>query len=525
MVQTAQNANPPANPPLDISASANEVTRLLNANQGLEAMRLLEQQRQGQPQAVQESLDRMVVARGGAALDRSIAEMGRNPELANSPELASARRVDGAGGPPRTPTMAEVGALNPQQRYDVYASIVETRGNDAAREDLRNGNRVILGLRTETSTLASATRENPTERQADNPATRQDESSRGTGVYDDRIVVLGRRDQNQLWQFDQASTEPTAQYSERAANGEYPGVRPRTTWGIDANGDGISDAGRMREGTIEMMPSTHPNPGPLSFAMMPSPQAVASGRNGIERDVNGDGLFNAADGNQRLTNLDQSFKIHEGSYGSTDSAGCQTLRAEQFEEFAAAARGNPGQNRWQYVLTETGPGQQQVQGGQQQGQPQDPQPPQNPRPQDPQVPQNLQPQNPQNPQPAPTPATGQPNPDPLRAQIDNLLGTMPATQSFSPTQLENAGRETHRQFSEVVDKGHTFAEINIHKYPYMVATVAPNGMGNYPMDNYSVDIEKVKDISPPANVAERQPNHEQTIAQNIEPPKKSGLSM
>ena len=44
MVQTAQNGNA-ANPPFDIDASSREVVRLLNANQGLDAMRLLEQQR------------------------------------------------------------------------------------------------------------------------------------------------------------------------------------------------------------------------------------------------------------------------------------------------------------------------------------------------------------------------------------------------------------------------------------------------------------------------------------------------
>lgn len=515
MVQTAQNGNA-ANPPFDIDASSREVVRLLNANQGLDAMRLLEQQRQGQPQAIQEALDRMVVARGGEALDRTRAEMQGNPALANSPELAAANRVDRADGPPRTPTQAEVGALTPQQRYDVYASIVETRGNDAAREDLRNGNRVILGLRTETSTLASATRENPTERQADNPATPRNESSRGTGVYDDTMVVLGRRDQNQVWQFNQANTEPTAQYSQRAANGEYPDVNARRTMGVDANRDGILDPGRMSQGTYEMVGTTHPNPGPNDFSLMPSNNAVRNGANMIERDVNGDGLFNAADGQRRTTNLDQSFKIHEGSYGNTDSAGCQTIRGEQFDGFTDAVRGNPGQTRWQYVLTETAPAQQQVQGGQQQGQPQNQQEtaPVNPQ---------LNPQ-PQQTQPTPVnpaqPTTPQANADPLRNQIETVVANMPVTRDYTPQQRENVVEAAFTEASKATQKGQDIAAVASYNGRDVVATVAPNGMGNEPMTNYSVNAEKVKDISAQASIEQRQIN-ELTIAQSLEQKKPS----
>jgi hypothetical protein len=54
--------------------------------------------------------------------------------------------------------------------------------------------------------------------------------------------------------------------------------------------------------------------------------------------------------------LNNSFKIHFGSTGNTDSAGCQTIHPDYAPGFERAVRGNPQQTRWQYVLAPTTPG-------------------------------------------------------------------------------------------------------------------------------------------------------------------------
>ncbi len=134
--------------PFDISASADQVVALLNANRAADAMRLLEQQRQEQPQAIQESLDRMVSSRGQDAIGRLQQDVIRSTDPMANPDAglihAGMQRLGAAGGAPRFPTETEMGALTATQRYDVYASVIETRGNDAARESLRNGERVVL---------------------------------------------------------------------------------------------------------------------------------------------------------------------------------------------------------------------------------------------------------------------------------------------------------------------------------------------------------------------------------------------
>src|SRR5690606_30073237 len=184
----------------------------------------------------------------------------------------------------------ELSELSAAQKFDVHASIVEMRGNEAARSALRNGDVVLLGLRQETSTIAS-----------------MDQSgTRGTGVYDDHIVVLRKdADGERQWHIaGRASTEPTAQYDEHARPGPardsiYANVRWRRSEGFDANGDGVVDLGRLVEGTIEMVRSDHPNPASArtNVAFRPSPEqlGVHSRVGLIERDTNADGQFDEND--------------------------------------------------------------------------------------------------------------------------------------------------------------------------------------------------------------------------------------
>ena len=495
--------------PFDISASADAVVALLNANRTADAMRLLEQQRQDQPQAIQESLDRMVSSRGQDAIGRLQQDVIRSTDPMADPDAAlihaGMARLGNAGGPPRFPSETEVEALTPTQRYDVYASIIETRGNDDARESLRNGERVILGLRQDNTTFDSGTADDMSRVADDDPETEVDESHRGTGVYDDRVVVLGRRSPEEgadpeVWQFNRSTTEPTAQYSERADNGDprYASAASGDVYGNDVDGDGIRDAGRMREGTFEMLGAEHPNPGSNDFALRPTPDAVEAGAGMIERDVNGDGLFNADDGAHRLDALDQTFKIHAGSRADTDSAGCQTIvNGDEYNAFTEAVRGNPDQTRWQYVLTETTPGEDRTQGV---GNP-DPEAvaseaairPQ-PRPDDfaPPSLESLAPETSLRPQPRPEQGAGAalelPR-DPLWQQIEQSLDRSGALQGIGPEQRDNVLAASYNALSQLPRVDH----VGVYN-GNLVGTYAPSGLGIEPMHNVPVDIARAQDM-------------------------------
>lgn len=349
----------------DIDATATRVIRAIERDNWEAARALLEQQRQGQPAIVQEALDRFVAA--GAAMQ--LARMRGAGSSDADPVLG---RVLNASSPPRFPEAEEMRALaSDAQRYDVYASIVAARGEKAALDALDRSERVILGLRQENSTLASL----------DNPRTRLDESTRqsGKGVYDDRILVLWKDASGgrHVKPFEHANTEPTAQYDHHAgsdgrrrfAEGGTEArrleplaafaevARPRKIEGEDVDGDGMRDLGRLAEGTIEMEATTHPNPRTHAreFSLRPTSAAVSAGANRVERDSNADGWFTDADVG-RLQDLNTSFQIHRGSIYGTDSAGCQTIRGDEYTDFIDAVRGDPHQTRWQYVLTSTTPG-------------------------------------------------------------------------------------------------------------------------------------------------------------------------
>ncbi|MCC3253247.1 hypothetical protein LLE63_04700 [Xanthomonas campestris pv. armoraciae] len=343
--------------------------------------------------------------------------------------------------------------LSDRQKYDVYASIAQARGNTAADQSLATpGQRVILGLRQENSTLdAMVDSAHPTQRAADNPATARDESRGGSGVYNDRLVVLWKDADGtpHVVESNRANTEPTAQYDHHAGNtgarplGEggrenrrfdpSPGfesiTRPRKIEGDDVNADGVRDLGRLHDGTIEMQRAQHPNPllaGTLDDALRPSQAAVTAGREMVQRDSNADGWFDQTDVNG-TQDLNDTFKIHRGSRGSTDSAGCQTIHADDYDAFMDAVQGNPAQTRWQYVLTSTTPGpvreQQRDQGrgneGAQPGQEERGHPPAQPQR------QNGGPAAPVPGRPRQADAEdAQPAPHPLHAQASTLVGRL-----------------------------------------------------------------------------------------------------
>lgn len=354
---------------IDIRTTANLVIDRLQRGQSAEALRALETAREPERPVVQEALDRYVAVgaraeldalrrsgTAGRALDEDVA-LGRLGHAMQAPRLPEHSRA--ANSPD------ELVGLSDAQKYDVYGSIVEARGNQNARDALRqHGHSVVLGLRQENSAAASV----------------GGEGLAGSGVYDDHIVVLTRSTDGvrSVMIAGRANTEPTAQYSHHAGSdgtrpfsGEgriremrqleptahYEGVtQVRKIEGEDVNNDTMRDLGRLAEGTFEMESARHENPraAGTNEAFRPSPEQLAGGRNVglVQRDTDGDGYFTSADVNG-VQDLNSSFKFHSGSRTNTDSAGCQTIHPDDYRAFNAAARTNPEQTRWQYVLTST----------------------------------------------------------------------------------------------------------------------------------------------------------------------------
>jgi hypothetical protein len=347
------------NTEFDIRGSADGVVRQLRDGEGEAALAQLEQLRDGKPLVVQEALDRYVAALGADSL-RQLREA--------APDAASVRildRLDSTTAAPRMPPQAaSVGGMNEAplteaQRHDVYASMVYTRGNEAARTALESGDRVLLGLRDENTSLATMeSRESPGALRVDDAATPDvNEAQAGRGVYNDRLVVLWRDGATRgVHESHRANTEPTALYDEHARPGDgqasaYAHVSGwRKAEGEDVNGDGIRDLGRLAEATFEMKRATHGSDNHDAFR--PTTEAVRNGAGQVRRDTNADGRFDSGDAGG-VQDLNDTFKIHRGSRGATDSAGCQTLHPDDFRGFMDAAQGREGQERWQYVLTET----------------------------------------------------------------------------------------------------------------------------------------------------------------------------
>lgn len=108
--------------------------------------------------------------------------------------------------------------------YAFCEALIQQRGKPAASAALREGRVVLLGLRQDTSTL----------------------ENKGRGVYDDYIVVLNAWGQRGHAHLFPATTEPTAQYAQRASvtasgarvDARYKDVRFKEAHGADVDKDG-----------------------------------------------------------------------------------------------------------------------------------------------------------------------------------------------------------------------------------------------------------------------------------------------
>ncbi|HEX8225714.1 MAG TPA: polymorphic toxin-type HINT domain-containing protein [Allosphingosinicella sp.] len=236
------------------------------------------------------------------------------------------------------PIMPDVTGLDAGRQYAVYASFVIASGDATAIADLRAGNRVIVGLRQETSTTVN----------------------RGQGAYDDRIIVLWREGNNNTPRVERfnANTEPSAQYDwraggrggdRRAASAGYENVIDRKIDGQDANGDGRQDLGRLNSGVYRYTKSTasngrQVNGDGIKHILRPDTN------NPVQRDSNGDGFFNGNDPGRNNLDDDRTMYFHPGGISNTFSAGCQTLQSGDWQRFWTSLG---TQDHFSYVLRNT----------------------------------------------------------------------------------------------------------------------------------------------------------------------------
>lgn len=202
-----------------------------------------------------------------------------------------------------TPTGAlpSTEGLSNAQKFELYSNYVNTYGDTQAKADLAAGKQVILGLRADTALSAN----------------------NGKGAYDDRVVVLQAG--AQVREFS-AATEPSSQY-----DGRYGG---------DANGDGRKELGRIAEGTVTFSKSHSAN---LGQVLRPTEA------HDIVRDTNHDGRIGAGD--KTVQSSDGSFLFHAGGNTNTGSAGCQTMKPGDFQNFWSSLG---DQSRFNYVLVNVG---------------------------------------------------------------------------------------------------------------------------------------------------------------------------
>jgi hypothetical protein len=234
------------------------------------------------------------------------------------------------------PIMPDVTGLDAGRQYAVYASFVIANGDATAIADLRAGNRVILGLRQETSTL----------------------TNHGQGAFDDRILVLWRENNTPHVESFNANTEPSAQYdwraggrgnSRRAASAGYEDVIKRKIDGQDANGDGSEDLGRLNEGNYRYSKSTAANGRQVNgdgvkHILRPDTS------NPVQRDSNGDGFFTSADPGTANLDDDRTMYFHPAGASNTFSAGCQTFNTNDWVRFWTSLG---TQDHFSYVLKNT----------------------------------------------------------------------------------------------------------------------------------------------------------------------------
>lgn len=206
---------------------------------------------------------------------------------------------------PAAPTAASSPATSAGVRTAAdFAKVVETSGDAQARADLAAGKQVLVAIRTDSATGAR----------------------NGQGEYNDRFALLSRAaDGSYRAQVFDGNTEPAGKYAARG-------------YGVDVNGDGRKELGRLVEGNYRYELQSGTFAGNRFFRATETQEAL--------RDSNHDGRFTAADTIDR-SGAGRSMLIHQGGNGTTGSAGCQTLNPA---DFAALLKGLGTQRSFSYVL-------------------------------------------------------------------------------------------------------------------------------------------------------------------------------
>lgn len=183
--------------------------------------------------------------------------------------------------------------MSEAEKFDHYQNLIQSNGGQfKTGPNQRN----IISLRRETDTDANG----------------------GRGRYDDTTAMLWTDSQGRQHVREYTSnTEPSARYRGRI--------------GVDANGDGRLDQGRLPAGYYEYNTGYSQN---LGRVLRPTASANA------ERDTNHDGLFN--DG--ATASAGYSMLFHAGGNNMTGSAGCQTMAPAEYNRFwnDLNSAGNPG---------------------------------------------------------------------------------------------------------------------------------------------------------------------------------------
>lgn len=231
---------------------------------------------------------------------------------------AEVRQFNTPGAPAVQPRETAPAAPTPRAPASTndFAARIEASGDAQARADFAAGRKVVVALRTDTNVAAN-----------DN------------GRYDDRIAVVWRDAAGQVQVREFAgNTEPSGQY-------RFDGAKGSRGYGVDMNGDGRPDLGRIEAGSYRYTQQSDQFLGNTYFR--PDRTTPA------QRDTNGDGRFDASDRNGRdATGAGRSMLIHQGGAGNTWSAGCQTLAGADFNAFVAALG---GQRSFSYVLANANP--------------------------------------------------------------------------------------------------------------------------------------------------------------------------
>lgn len=175
------------------------------------------------------------------------------------------------------------------------------------------------------------------------------------GTFDDIIIVtwLSKGGQKNA-QFFNANTDPSYQYSAEGHK-KYK----KKSEGQDADGNKKNDLGMLPLGayTYKAYTESHTVLGQVFKPIVADDRGIR-----VWRDINHDGYFNEADEalvkDENKMYEGKTMYIHrgyrQGQVVNTWSAGCQTLKFEDFEKFreSIASGKKAGQTQFSYVLVD-----------------------------------------------------------------------------------------------------------------------------------------------------------------------------